>query len=86
MVSLSATAEMLNTSGPAVSYGNLSIGNNHRNLALAPAVLQHFLHQTGIKLNVVIDMIRIRLTGARGIGSALFSVNNCLAHVVPLNV
>lgn len=85
-MSLSATAEMLNTSGTPVSYGNLSIGNNHRNFPLAPAVLQHFLHKTGIKLNVVIDMIRIRLTGASGIGSALFSVNNYLVHIVPLHI
>jgi hypothetical protein len=85
-VFVSATAEKLNTSGAAVSDGNLSVSNNHRNFALAPAVLQHFLHGTGIKLNVVIDMIRVRLTGACGIGSTLFSVNNYLAHIVPLNV
>lgn len=77
---------MLNTSRVPIADGHLSIGHNHRHFSLSSAVLQHFLQQAGIKLDVVIDMLRTRLTGASGIGSALLSVNNYLAHVVFLNV
>jgi hypothetical protein len=84
--SLSATAETLNSSGAPVPYGYLTICNNHRNLTLTPAMPQHFFHSVWIKLHVIIDMLRNRLTGARGMGSALLSVNNLLAHVAPLNV
>jgi hypothetical protein len=76
---------MLHTSSAAVTDGHLCIGYNHRHFSLSSAVLQHFLQQAGIKLDVVIDMLRIRLTGASGIGSALLSVNNYLAHAVFLN-
>ena len=82
----SATAEALHASGSTISHGDFSICYNHRNLALALAVLQHFFHLAWINLHVVIDMLRIRLTGASGIGSALFSVNNGLVHAVPRSV
>ena len=55
----------------------------NRHLPLAPTVLQHLIHPVGFGLHVIIDMLRGRLTGASGIGSALFSVNNGLAHGVP---
>jgi len=49
-------------------------------------MFQHFFHPAKIKRNVVIYMIGIRLTGAGGVGSALFSVNDGFVHVVPLHV
>jgi hypothetical protein len=84
--SSSATAEALHASGSTISHCDFSICYNHRNLALALAVLQHFFHLAWINLHVVIDMLRIRLTGASGIGSALFSVKNGLGHAVPRSV
>jgi hypothetical protein len=80
---ISASAEPSDPSRAPVSYGHLTFSNNHRHLPLAPTVLQHLFHPAGIGLHVIIDMLRIRLTGASGIGSALLSVNNCLAHSVP---
>ena len=79
----SATAEPLNTSGPAIAYGNLTVGHNHRYLALPPTVREHFLHSTGVTFDIMIHMAWIRLTGAGGIGSPLFAVNDNLAHAVP---
>ena len=79
---LSATAETLNSSGAPASYGHLTICHNHRNLSLALAVLQHFLHLAGVKLYVIIDMLGIRLTGASSMRSALFAIDDDLGHFV----
>ena len=79
---LSATAETLNSSGAPKSYGHLTICNNHRNLSLALAVLQHFFHLAGVELHVIIDMLLIRLTGASSMGSALFAIDDDLGHFV----
>jgi len=72
----SATAEILDASGTPVANGHPALGDKHRHLALALAVLEHFLHPLGIELDVMIDMVGIRRTGAGGVGSALFAVNN----------
>jgi len=80
----SATAEISNTSGTAISYGHPPLNDNHRDLTLTVTVAQHLFHPAGIELDVIIDMIGMRLTGAGGVGSALLAVNNYfVVHDVP---
>ena len=75
---------MSNPSGTAKTDGHLIILHNNRHLALAFAVLQHFLHSLGIEFYIVIDVIGFRRTGAFGVGSALFTENDRLVHGVLL--
>lgn len=79
----SATAEPSDASGTAEADGDVAVGDDHRHLALALAMAQHLFHPSGIELDVVVDMVGIRLTGADGMWSAVLSVNDDCGHVLP---
>ena len=81
----SATAETLHSSRSAVSHGDPPVLHDHRHFSLTLAVLQHFFHPGGVELHVEVDMVWMRLTGAGGVGSALFPKDGHLVHIMPPN-
>jgi predicted TIM-barrel enzyme len=48
-------------------------------------VAQHLRHAAGIGFDIVVEVFGIRLTGAVGVGSALFSVDDDV-HVSSLDL
>ena len=75
-VIVSATAESSDASAAAEADGHAIFGDNNRYLALSLAVVQHFRHAAGIGFDIVVEVFGIRLTGAVGVGSALFYVDD----------
>ncbi len=82
---VSATAESSDSSGAAEADGHPALGDDYRHLALSLAVVQHFRHAAGIGFDIVVEVFGIRLTGAVGVGSALFSVDDNV-HVSSLDL
>ena len=74
----SATAEISYASAAAKTDGHPAGADDNRHLTSSLAVAEHLLHARGIGFDIVIDMFGIRLTGAVGIGSALFAVDDDL--------
>ena len=52
------------------------MGDDDRHLALTVADAQHLLHPLRVEFDIKVDMLRVRLTGAVGVGSALFTVDD----------
>lgn len=72
-----------NPSAAAKADGHPAIADDNRYLAFSAAVDQHLLHAVGIGFDIVVEVFGIRLTGAVGVGSALFAVDDDL-HVFSL--
>ncbi len=70
----------LYASGSSIPDGHLTIVDDNRHLSLPSTVAEHFLHTLTILFNIMIDMIRVRRTGAIGVGSTLFTKNQYRTH------
>ena len=75
-VIVSATAENSDPSAAAETDGHPALGDDYWHLALSLAVAQHLRHAAGIGFDIVVEVFGIRLTGAVGVGSALFAVDD----------
>jgi hypothetical protein len=66
------------TSGAAITDGNLVSLYNHRNLTLPVRKLEHFIQPFGVFLDIDVLVILISLTGLLRVRSTGFSVNGDL--------
>jgi len=78
--------ENSNPSRTAIPDGNLTIRDNHRDLALSAGQLEHFVKTLFIPLHVKVIVLFIGRPGLLGVGSSRLSINKDLCrHHFPLS-